>query len=468
MIVRVLRHYLHVSVIALGAVEALILFAAAYLAVTTGLGHPFHAAPDPQAFAPVTPKAFVFTVVMLCTIAAFGCYQHEAQCPNSGYYARCLGSFAAGAIVVILVCQTTPVFAVEHDALTVALLLGFVGHVTARAVFLKLLDTPSWRRRVLVLGAGNEAARLCELEKRQSCIDRFKVVGCVPLDTPPYSVSPSLIVKESTSLEAIMREHQVDEIVVALRDRRLGNMPLGDLLENKVNGTKIMDSATFFERETGRVKFDSVNPSWLIFSDGFRVGAGRIMVKRVFDVLISSTLLLITLPLMIVTAILVALESPGPVFYRQQRVGRYGEVFGLLKFRSMYQNAESDGIARWAAQNDARCTGVGWIIRKLRIDELPQLINVLRGDMSFVGPRPERPSFVAKLTGQISYYSYRHTVKPGITGWAQVRYPYGASIADAKIKLEYDLYYVKNHSLLLDLLILIRTIHIVLFAQGAR
>jgi sugar transferase (PEP-CTERM system associated) len=468
MIVRVLRHYLHVSVIALGAVEALILFATAYLAVTTGLGHPFHAAPEPQAFAPVFPKAFVFTVAMLCTIAAFGCYQHDAQRPNSSYYARCLGSFAAGAVVVMLVFQAIPALAVEHDALTIALLLGFVGHVTARAVFFKLLDMPTWKRRVFVLGAGNEAARVCELERRQSCTDRFKVVGCMPLDAPPYSVSPSLIVKQSESIDAIVRKHEVDEIVVALRDRRLGNMPLGDLLENKINGTTIIDWVTFFERETGRVKLDSVNPSWLIFSDGFRVGAGRNTVKRVFDVFISSALFLITLPIMIVTAILVALESPGPVFYRQQRVGQYGEVFELRKFRSMRQNAEPDGAARWAVQNDARCTAVGGIIRKLRIDELPQLINVLRGDMSFVGPRPERPSFVAELSGHMSYYSYRHTVKPGITGWAQVRYPYAASIEDTKTKLEYDLYYVKNHSLLLDLLILIRTIHIVLFAQGAR
>ena len=468
MLVPVLRYHLHVSVIALGAVEAFILFAAAYLAITTGLGHPFHAAPDPQAFAPVFPKAAVFTLAMLCTIAAFGCYQHEAQNPDSGYYARCIRSFAVGALGVTVLFQAIPAIAVERDALTVALLLGFLGYMTARAGFLRLVGTPTWRRRVLVLGAGHEAARVCELERRQSGADGFQVVGCMPLDASPYSVSTSVIVKESASLDVIVRKFQVDEIVVAVRERRRGHLPLADLLENRINGTKIIDSATFFERETGRVKLDTVNPSWLIFSDGFRVGVARKVFKRAFDVIVSSTLLVMTLPMMIMTAILVALESPGPVFYRQRRVGQRGTVYELYKFRSMHENAEADGAARWAADHDVRCTAVGRIIRKWRIDELPQLINVLRGDMSFVGPRPERPSFVGELTEQIPYYSCRHTVKPGITGWAQVHYPYAASIEDSKTKLEYDLYYLKNHSLLLDLLILIRTIHIVLFAQGAR
>lgn len=468
MVIRVLRHYLHVSVVVLGAVEALILFAAAYLAVTTGLGHPFHAAPDAETFAPVFPKVFVFTVAMLCTIAAFGCYEQESQSPNWNYYARCVRSFAAGALVVALIFYAFPSLSVEHDALAMALLLGFGGHVMARTVLIKLLDAPTWKRRVLVLGTGNEAARVCELQRRQNCTDGFEIVGYVPLGEPPYSVNRSLILSECESLHAIVHKHRVDEIVIALDDRRLGNMPLSDLVENKINGTTIMDTATFFERETGRVRLESINPSWLIFSDGFQVGPWHKTVKRFFDVFVSSALLLITLPIMVVTAIAIGLESSGPIFYRQQRVGEHGKLFELLKFRSMHENAEPDGNPRWAMLNDARCTAIGRVIRRLRIDELPQLANVLLGDMSFVGPRPERAVFVAQLARQIPYYSYRHSVKPGVTGWAQVRYRYGASIEDAKAKLEYDLYYVKNHSLFLDLLILIRTIRTVLFAEGAR
>ncbi|MFQ5544627.1 MAG: TIGR03013 family XrtA/PEP-CTERM system glycosyltransferase, partial [Acidiferrobacterales bacterium] len=245
-------------------------------------------------------------------------------------------------------------------------------------------------------------------------------------------------------------------------------MPMQELLDRKVGGTGVVDLPTFFERETGRVQLESVNPSWLIFSDGFRGGALRKLAKRVFDVCFGSLLLLITFPLMALTALLIWLESGRPILYRQERIGELDRPFSLLKFRSMGVNAEADGNPRWATQDDARCTRVGRVIRKLRIDELPQLINVLKGEMSFVGPRPERTCFVEDLSKQIKYYPYRHSVKPGITGWAQICYPYGASAEDAKEKLQYDLYYVKNHGLFLDLVILAQTAHIILLGKGAR
>jgi len=225
---------------------------------------------------------------------------------------------------------------------------------------------------------------------------------------------------------------------------------------------------SFFERQTGQIQLESLNASWMIFSDGFHRSPMKDIVKRIFDVTASSLLLLLTLPVFVLTALLIWLESGSPILYRQERVGENGRIFNVLKFRSMRKDAERDGVPQWAKKQDARVTRVGKVIRLLRIDELPQIFNVLRGDMSFVGPRPERPYFVDELTKKISYYPSRHTVKPGITGWAQIRYPYGATVEDAVQKLQYDLYYVKNHTLFLDLIVLIQTAQVVLFGKGAR
>jgi sugar transferase (PEP-CTERM system associated) len=231
----------------------------------------------------------------------------------------------------------------------------------------------------------------------------------------------------------------------------------------------VNEITTFLERETGRVDLRSTNPSWLIFSDGFSSGRRLSSVaKRIFDILASGVLLLLTVPLVMITALLVKMESKGPAFYRQTRVGLFGQDFDILKLRSMRVDAEVAGTAVWAEKDDPRITRVGRIIRKLRIDELPQVWTVLKGEMSFVGPRPERPTFVAELAQQMPYYAERHMVKPGITGWAQINYPYGASMDDARHKLEYDLYYAKNYTPFLDVVILLQTIRVVLFPEGAR
>jgi len=262
-------------------------------------------------------------------------------------------------------------------------------------------------------------------------------------------------------------EQDIEEIVVALDDRRAG-MPVDALLDCKLAGIAVTEYSTFWERETGRVDLDALHPSWMIFSDGFVGGGLQAIAKRGFDLLASLAILVWTLPLLMVTAIAVRLESPGAVLYRQERVGLNGKPFMLNKFRSMRADAEKDGVPKWAAVNDSRVTMVGRLIRKSRIDEIPQVLNIFKGEMSLIGPRPERPFFVDRLRDAIPYYFERHRVKPGISGWAQLNYPYGASDEDALQKFQFDLYYVKNYSLFLDLLVLIQTVRVVLWPVGAR
>jgi sugar transferase (PEP-CTERM system associated) len=274
----------------------------------------------------------------------------------------------------------------------------------------------------------------------------------------------------STELSLTQTAHRlgVDEIIVALTERRSGSMPLRELLDCKLSGVQVFDITTYFERMLGQIRIDFVNAGWLIFGDGFNQGFYRTAVKRIFDILCSLILILLAAPIMVITAIVIKLESQGPIFYRQERVGYNSKNFKVSKFRSMRTDAEKDGKPRWATAQDDRVTRVGHIIRRLRIDELPQLFNVLNGDMSLVGPRPERPFFVEQLTNEIPYYAVRHSIKPGVTGWAQVRYQYGSTIEDSQEKLQYDLYYVKNHSLFLDFVILFETVGVVLTGKGAR
>lgn len=262
--------------------------------------------------------------------------------------------------------------------------------------------------------------------------------------------------------------HKVDEIVIAIDDRRGGRMPLRELLDCRVSGVLVLDMSSHFERMLGQIRIDALRAGWLIFGDGFRQGAWRSFVKRLFDLVAAVILLIVFSPLMLVTALLIFLGDGAPILYRQERVGLNGRLFNVIKFRSMRRDAESDGKPRWAMANDDRTTRVGRFIRKVRIDELPQLFCVLGGSMSMVGPRPERAFFVDQLTKEIPFYAIRHSVKPGVTGWAQVRYHYGASVEDAVQKLQYDLYYVKNHTLMLDLVVLFETVGVVVGRKGAQ
>jgi sugar transferase (PEP-CTERM system associated) len=297
-----------------------------------------------------------------------------------------------------------------------------------------------------------------------------QVVGFVALQPAKHYVPDQKILPfgAGDSMLSLVERHSIDQIIVAVRDRRGGGLPLQQLLECKMKGVKVVELPTFFEREYRQVMLESLNPSWVVLGDGFRQGLFAQFVKRLFDLTVSGALLLITLPILLVAAFAIYLESGFPVLYRQQRVGKGGRVFILYKLRSMRVDAECGGTPHWASPNDDRTTRVGRFIRKWRIDELPQIFNVFRGEMSFVGPRPERPYFVDQLTMQIPYYALRHGAKPGITGWAQVRYRYGASVDDAIEKLQYDLYYVKNRSLFLDLAIMMATVEVVLWGRGAR
>jgi sugar transferase (PEP-CTERM system associated) len=265
----------------------------------------------------------------------------------------------------------------------------------------------------------------------------------------------------------LVSKHAIEEVVVAVDDRR-GGMPVEALLECKLQGVAVSGYSAFWERETGKMDLDALYPSWLIFSDGFVGSWTQAAIKRAFDVVVSLLLLILSFPILVLTAILVAVESKGPIFFQQERVGLNGKTFMLVKFRSMKTDAEEDGVPRWATADDSRITRVGAFIRQTRIDEIPQIFNVLKNEMSFIGPRPERPFFVDELRKVIPYYFERHRVKPGISGWAQLNYRYGASIEDAKEKFQYDLYYIKNYSIFLDLIILIQTVRVVLWPIGVR
>lgn len=415
-----------------------------------------------------TTQALSFAAGVVVIGTASGIYQRAGRLSSAQIFAR------AALMLLLALPLTYAVFAVMPAELSnrVALQVAAMGGVAAvvlRRVYLMYTGAQSGnnRCRVLVFGAGSAAKVVGETIVRAD--PNVEIVGYLAgPNERDVAVPEAQVLPESRSLMETTRQLQVDEIVVALTERRAGSMPLRQLLDCKLTGVKVYDLATHFEKRLGQIRLDFVNAGWLIFSDGFNQGSWRTGVKRVFDILISVLLLLLAAPVMAFTALLIKLDSKGPVFYKQVRTGQDNADFMVMKFRSMRTDAEQDGKPRWATREDNRVTKVGAIIRKLRIDELPQLINVLRGEMSLVGPRPERPYFVEQLTQQIPYFAVRHSVKPGVTGWAQVRYHYGATVEDSAEKLQYDLYYVKNHSLFLDLVVLFETIGVVLTGKGAR
>ena len=357
--------------------------------------------------------------------------------------------------------------ALWQEKFGLAVLLSAALVSAARACALRRGSGPLLVRRVMVLGTGTQAAAV-ERSLAESGQD-VVIVGCYPVRSDETTqVSRHRILPESCSLAAEAKRLRVDEIIVAVREQRADAGLARELLDCRLAGMRVLDLSSYFERAMGQVRLDSLRASWLIFGDGFRQGLLRKVVKRVFDVCVVLLLLAVCWPVMLIAAILIVLESGVPVFYSQERVGRGNRLFRVLKFRTMRRDAEHDGTPRWASSNDTRVTRVGRVLRRLRIDELPQIWNVLRGDMSLCGPRPERPHFVDQLTREIPFYGIRHAIKPGITGWAQVRYRYGESIEDAAQKLQYDLYYVKNHTLLLDAVVLVKTVGVVLTGAGAR
>jgi sugar transferase (PEP-CTERM system associated) len=410
---------------------------------------------------PLTTFAFSIQIAMI----AVGVYSAESLSSLRFAVARQWVAVSLGIIVLSFIAFLLPGSTLWRSVSLYAMTLSFAGLFIIRTMLSSVLGSTAFKRRLLILGAGRKAQRITKIADETGA--GFIIVGHVDMNDCESVIPTAINRYHIENLSAHVERLNASEVIVALEERR-NALPLADLVRLRTTGVHVNEVSTFIERETGRIDLRSVNPSWLIYSDGFSSGRRlSTLAKRVFDIGASGLLLIIALPLIILGAIAVKLDSKGPAFFRQRRVGLYGSEFELLKLRSMRTDAEAGG-AVWAQKNDPRVTRIGRFIRLTRIDELPQVWSVLRGDMSFVGPRPERPEFVTDLEEKLTYYAERHMVKPGITGWAQINYPYGASLQDARAKLEYDLYYAKNYTPFLDVLILLQTLRVVLWPDGAR
>lgn len=446
---------------ALAAAEFILLMLAFIAAIQLRFGEDVRAGAEALMLAPL------FTGVILACVGSMGLYSLRHRARLAAVIARILVAMLLAECALGLIAYLVPALSIGRGLLAISSVLALILLVISRFAAMKLLDDDTLKRRVLVLGSGESAGVIAARLRRRADQRAFRIVGYVPWKRESAAVSPDQVVTTPHDLASFVLRQKIDQVVVALDDRR-GGFPQDTLRELRLAGVTISDPVTFLEQETGYISVDLARPSWLIFSDGFPSHLLRLGTKRFLDVVVAFVLLVVTLPIGILTAIAIKLEDRGPILYRQVRAGQNGKPFRMLKFRSMSVTAEKDGKAIWAVQNDPRVTRVGAFIRKVRIDELPQAVNVLLGHMSFVGPRPERPEFVDSLSQSIPFYRERHFVKPGITGWAQVRYPYGSTEKDAREKLGFDLYYVKNHSLMLDLVIILVTAEIILFRVGSR
>lgn len=415
----------------------------------------------------VIAKILFITAVCQFTLLYNDLYSGEVEGSNRKLLIRLLNSLAATSVLLAIAYYFFPTLIIRRGIFVLTMIILPPLLFSWRIFYTEIPIFGENKERILIVGTGDLA-----LEIGKRIVDKghagYEVVGYIDEDKNRVGESlfnPRIIGTPGEMLQIIERD-RINRIVVALTEMR-GRLPIGPLLKSRLDGVEVEDGISFYEKISGRIHVSHLKPGWLIFSEGFRRNQIEIG-KRMTDIFLSAFGLILTSPIMLFTSLLIKLDSPGPVLFRQERVGEGGRVFTLLKFRSMKVDAESDTGPKWATLNDERITRVGRFIRKLRIDELPQIINVLRGEMSFVGPRPERPYFVAQLKKKVPYYSLRHTVKPGITGWAQIKYSYGASVKDAMEKLQYDLYYIKNMSLLFDLTIVLDTIKIVTLGKGAR
>jgi len=472
---RLFGHFIQIKMLTLLILEMAVLGGAVYYLLSAGIH-------SPQMLKGLRGQlgqfSFIFAAAVGAAMVSMGLYSRSAMSDYRNLLTKVL---IALALIVPLNFIATQLF---HEKLYESTNAGTYWTVKAPLVWLAVILATRilfgffnrrefMMHRIFILGSGTRAAAVRQMAFHGSN-QTFLVAGTFDpgvadrgqlRDSYETVAHADQAHDEADWLEIVRRAH-ASEIVVAMDDRR--GLPVSQLLKCRVEGIHVTDYQTFCERETGRFDLDELKPSWLIFGTGFTRGILTDMVKRAFDVVVSSLFLLFTLPFTLIAAILIKLESRGPILYSQERVGLHGKSFMVMKLRSMRQDAEVGGSPQWAQLRDPRVTRVGAFIRLTRIDELPQLINVLRGDMSFVGPRPERPFFVEQLSRDIPFYRERHCVKPGITGWAQVNYPYGASLEDSRQKLSYDLYYVKNHSLFLDFIIMLSTVRVILMQQGAR
>ncbi|WP_072782582.1 TIGR03013 family XrtA/PEP-CTERM system glycosyltransferase [Duganella sacchari] len=379
--------------------------------------------------------AVVFALVMVFSMGTLGMYQHDQSREDvKSTLLRIMPSFVLGFCLMRLLAGLLPGIQLGRLGSTV-FLLGGGAVLLARLIVFTSAQSRMLEQRLIIVGDGALALECMALAASSVGFHPFRVVGFVPVSGELRAVPPAMLLPADLPLLALARRYAADEIIVTVGDRRNGAFPVRQLLECALGGVPVTDAATFFEREACQIRVDSLQPSYLIFGGGFDQSVTRAAVKRLFDLTASAAIGLIATPVMLATALAIKMDDGGPVFFRQERVGRGNRVFHVLKFRSMRPDAERDGQPRWASEGDPRVTRVGRWIRQLRIDELPQMLNVFRGDMSFVGPRPERAYFVKQLRQRIAYYNVRHGIKPGITGLAQVRYRYGASVEDAVRKV---------------------------------
>jgi sugar transferase (PEP-CTERM system associated) len=468
---RIFRHYVSPIIFVFLLVEFVLFVYANLKVVNTSYMYGFPSGlvgPDPYLY------ALYLSLLQVSLMWSVGLYRFESIANTRTILVRTFVvltlTLPAVALFFLMVSKSVRVTVSYAPAVVglVSLLACWAIAAIMRIILRFAVNTAELNRKVLVIGAGERAQRVIDLVKSNPW-SRIEITGCLDIREemqPDAWRHPDVRLVPGRDIVAAVNQTGAMEIVLAVQDRR--GVSFTDLLECRMTGTYVTDYLSFWERESRKILIDELQPGWLIFSDGFRLSSVlNDLLKRLGDIAVSSVLLIVAMPILIATAIAIPLESRGPAIFRQERVGRNGRPFVLYKFRSMRTDAETAG-PQWAGEDDPRITRIGRFIRRTRIDEIPQVFNVLKGDMSFIGPRPERPHFVEWLKKEIPFYNERHRVRPGITGWAQINYPYGASVEDAKEKLSYDLYYIKNYSLLLDIIVLFSTIEVVLWPKGVR
>ncbi|MCB1971016.1 MAG: TIGR03013 family PEP-CTERM/XrtA system glycosyltransferase [Geminicoccaceae bacterium] len=454
---KIFGHYIDRRLAVLAAGDGLVLLTFFYIGYFTRYANPDSFASELLIY---LPHAAIFAGTAMLCMVAIGLYERGIELTARSVTTRLAMAFTATFIMLAVISYVIPEAKIWRSALIIAIPGAFLAILALRLLLQSSPLGRSFERRILIVGEPRLMDHVGKIvaDNRHSAI---RVVDRLRVD------SAIVRANDLTTLRRYAEDHDVSEIVVAVEDSQAPNVPIRPLLECRLAGLPLSDHVAFAERETGRVDLTQLQKSWLIFSDGFDSSRLDLVAKRILDVVISLFVLILCVPLMLMAAIAVKLEDGGPVIYSQTRVGRNGQLFMLHKFRSMRTDAEKLG-AQWAAENDPRVTRTGRFLRATRIDELPQLWNVLHGEMSFVGPRPERPVFVTELERELPYFNERHRIKPGISGWAQVNHEYAATIEDTRVKLEYDMYYVKNWSLFLDFLIIAQTLRVVFTGNGAR
>jgi len=461
---RVFRHYVSYHLLALLAMEGWIVFASIFAGLQlVHLGLP----PIKPGLGAALPKALTLSLFVLMMFYIAQLYDARRFYGRRELFLRLVLAFAGAYALMAVGGVLAPGLYLGRKAYALSFIFSLAAVFGMRLTYERIMRSARNRRRLLLLGSGRPAEIIADAVNGSN--PDYEMLGCV--DGQPERIGQELngvkILGTVEDLPRVSRAVRPDVIVVALTERRR-SLPLGAILECKLQGIEVEDWPSFYEKLMGKIHLTELRPSWLVFSEGFKKSNLTLTLKRGMDILMAAAGLLLTLPLFPLIALLIKLESPGPVFYRQERLGQGGKIFRLIKFRSMRRDAERETGPIWAGEKDPRVTRVGRILRRTRLDELPQLINVLRGEMSIVGPRPERPAFVGELQEKVPFYIHRLAVKPGVTGWAQVKYRYGSTVEDALEKLQYDFYYIKNLSIFLDLLILLQTVQVVLLAKGSR